>query len=706
MHPTYSVAVWIYHGPFTIVIIPMVKSYSIQFNRHLKWLILKLVCGKLGKKLFLRRTEYGSSDLAAFLGLDTNDYDYNQAKASKSLELLRQEIDGNLLSHSLPPRAQKNITVLGEMMGLRPNDLRVLGFLLLLQGRTEVSLATGLFKPESAEDEAKLTAQALDMPLAAVKKCVAMDGKLMTCGLFTNSDGAWEGYHFVSSRLVHILLYGRFTRHTKIPDFGTLAPPSDFSPADFERLAEPLDLLASYLRQVLCQKKNGANVLLHGPAGVGKTQFARMLAGLVGAQLIEVPSRDSDGKFLSQDCRLKRIAAVQNYHRESRCIILFDNAEKVFKIKRFSYPKKPRVLKGWRDSLLGTNGRPMIWITNATYKMAPANLRKFDFVLPSGLPTMLERRKMLGKILGDSATPALLEQLVQANDLAPAVVARVYEVISTIGPVLAKERAESALRLLVGNRLKVEGKRAMMAPTTIVGESMNDPDFLNTPIDLQAVIEGLKRRHSGRICLYGPPGTGKTTFGHWLSRELNLPLTSKLASDLISMYIGETEQKIAAAFEDARVNGAILMIDEVDSFLRDRSLATRSWEVSQVNELLVQMERFDGIFIASTNLMDNLDAASLRRFDLKLEFGYLRDEQAERLLARHCAAIGFGLPDGDAIRNIRALGNATPGDFANAARQHAFRGFSSPTEFAAAVVAECAHKKNGVQRPLGFHCQP
>lgn len=61
--------------------------------------------------------------------------------------------------------------------------------------------------------------------------------------------------------------------------------------------------------------------------------------------------------------------------------------------------------------------------------------------------------------------------------------------------------------------------------------------------------------------------------------------------------------------------------------MRDRTGARRSWEVSQVNELLTQMEAFEGIFVASTNLIDTLHAASLRRFDFDVKFGYLTREQ-------------------------------------------------------------------------------
>lgn len=83
----------------------------------------------------------------------------------------------------------------------------------------------------------------------------------------------------------------------------------------------------------------------------------------------------------------------------------------------------------------------------------------------------------------------------------------------------------------------------------------------------------------------------------------------KKASELISKWVGGTEKNIANAFEQASDENAILMLDEVDSYLMDRSNANQQWEVTQVNEMLTQMESFQGIFIASTNLMGNLDQA-------------------------------------------------------------------------------------------------
>lgn len=83
------------------------------------------------------------------------------------------------------------------------------------------------------------------------------------------------------------------------------------------------------------------------------------------------------------------------------------------------------------------------------------------------------------------------------------------------------------------------------------------------------------------------------------------------------------------------------MIDEVDSFLSDRRGAQHSCEVSMVNKMLTQMESFSGVFIASTNLMDGLDQAALRRFDLKAKFDFLTSQKAWQLFCSHCKQLGL-----------------------------------------------------------------
>jgi SpoVK/Ycf46/Vps4 family AAA+-type ATPase len=231
-----------------------------------------------------------------------------------------------------------------------------------------------------------------------------------------------------------------------------------------------------------------------------------------------------------------------------------------------------------------------------------------------------------------------------------------------------------------------------------------DPQFISADVDLADIATGLLHARSGRLCLYGPPGTGKTAFGRWLAVRLDVPLLVKKASDLMSMWVGQTEKNIAKAFREAEEQQALLLIDEVDSFLQDRQGAQRSWEVRQVNEMLTQMEAFPGVFIASTNLMEGLDPAALRRFDLKVKFGYLQPSQARELLSRYCQALKIAPPGPEDIARVSRLSVLTPGDFAAVARQSRFRPIESAAALIAALASECALKE-APTRPIGFHDQ-
>ena len=176
----------------------------------------------------------------------------------------------------------------------------------------------------------------------------------------------------------------------------------------------------------------------------------------------------------------------------------------------------------------------------------------------------------------------------------------------------------------------------------------------------------------------------------------------KKASDLQSMYVGQCEKNIAAAFEEAKDENAVLIFDEVDSFLQDRTMARASWEISQVNEMLVQMENFDGIFIATTNLMDNLDKASLRRFDLKLEFDYLKSIQAWEIFLSYCKELKIRKPAISFKTAVERLRYLTPGDFAAIVRQNRFRPIKNVKDFIQRLDDEIKVKNVESSRKMGF----
>ena len=168
------------------------------------------------------------------------------------------------------------------------------------------------------------------------------------------------------------------------------------------------------------------------------------------------------------------------------------------------------------------------------------------------------------------------------------------------------------------------------------------------------------------------------------------------------MWVGGTEKNIARAFSEAKDEGAVLVFDEVDSFLQDRRTAKASWEVTQVNEMLVQMENYEGIFIATTNLMSDLDQASLRRFDLKLEFGYLTGENALRLFEAEAKMLGIETIARSVGSAVESLSQLAPGDFTVVRRQSRFAPILTADDLFDRLRDEVAIKEEGGEKKMGF----
>jgi hypothetical protein len=153
--------------------------------------------------------------------------------------------------------------------------------------------------------------------------------------------------------------------------------------------------------------------------------------------------------------------------------------------------------------------------------------------------------------------------------------------------------------------------------------------LLNSDTNLEKLVDRISSKGKTRfsLCLHGHPGTGKSEFVRHLAETVKMPVLQKRASDLQSMYVGQTEQNIARAFREVAAKKMFLVLDEADSFLQDRRAAVRSWEVSQANELLNWMESHPLPFACTTNIIEKLDRASLRRFTFSVRLKYMTKRQ-------------------------------------------------------------------------------
>ncbi|WP_321935542.1 AAA family ATPase [Paraburkholderia sp. J8-2] len=180
----------------------------------------------------------------------------------------------------------------------------------------------------------------------------------------------------------------------------------------------------------------------------------------------------------------------------------------------------------------------------------------------------------------------------------------------------------------------------------------------------QDIIAGRGKPRNG-ILVFGDPGNGKTMFAEALAGEMQVPFFSIAYGDVNSMWVGEAVQKVKAVFSEARKLGfGVFFIDEFDSFVKNRGGPANGMgngsnqDRDLTNVMLTEIVNLRGtkiVLIAATNLLDDLDGASVRegRFDFKVEVPPPDFEARQAILRRSIGeAIGFEFADAAAIEML------------------------------------------------------
>jgi len=201
----------------------------------------------------------------------------------------------------------------------------------------------------------------------------------------------------------------------------------------------------------------------------------------------------------------------------------------------------------------------------------------------------------------------------------------------------------------------------------------------------------------GIVCLFGgEPGTGKTLCAEILANELGLNLYQVSIPRIMSKYIGETEKNIEKIFSTARANQSMLLFDEADSLFTSRVKVESSvdrFSNMEVNLLLQEIERFEGIVILTTNLDKNIDKAFQRRINFRINFPFPKAEYRSTIWEK---LVPSGCPVADDI-DFDILGEyfeLSGGHIKNAVIRAAYRAYGldrpiSYDDFIFAAEQEC-----------------
>ncbi len=623
---------------------------------------------------------------------------------------------------------QKNIDALAGLLQLNPAERALLLYGTLARYQRDLRGLLVEFKVSSAQEAYAAIASVAGVDARDVGEALRAGSRLERVGMVENLISEHNITDLadlmkVSEQLPPVLMREYPQPGDLMAVFTRPATKSELALADFGFVADDAGVLCALLRNAVARKEPGVNVLLYGPPGTGKTELAKVCAAAAGLELYEVEYADRDGNSLSGRDRYRSLQISQVFLKGSpEVALLFDEVEDVFPpisseaaqlIARLdssdggSGGMNSSVSgKAWVNQILETNPVPVIWVTNRIEQIDPAFRRRFQYHLllkspPPGAREALVARALAGVPVGEgfaarlaerrALTPAQIRTAVRFAQLAHGA----HDDGGDFEALIQRQLGNADLALGHG------GERG--AREVVTGYSLS---LLNVEsrFELPRIVEALRRRGHGSLCFHGAPGTGKTALAEHIAHSLGRALLVRQASDIASKYVGETEQNMARMFAEAQSEGAVLLLDEADSFLRSRRLAERRYEVSEVNEMLQGMERFGGIFVCTTNLFEDLDEAALRRFSFKLRFHALKPEQRERMFVAEALGGEAARLDAEQRKRLGALDQLTAGDFAAVKRQVQILGEGfEPDEFLSQLEGEHRVKPEVRQRRgIGF----
>lgn len=652
--------------------------------------------------------EFVSRQLAAAVGIEQRRVEgASIPDIRQSLAKLHDRLERRVDRIGMPAQLARNLAMLGKSIGLSEIERRLIGFAVLLHSEPSLEEAVNLLGPLSSIRFIRYLSVLLGLSDRVVRDALAAKGTLSKSALLSvdRSRPAMMRMklELLSPDFAESILTSQSNPIDLLGGSVHLAEKPQLMSDNYTHVIKSLTIARSYLRHSLKARRQGVNILVYGPPGAGKSQFSRVLAADLKCDLYDVSSEDEEGDGIGGERRLHAYRAAQRILSNAQALMVFDEAEDVFTELNnpFNLKENSKSRKGWMNRALETNPVPTIWVSNSCRCIDPAFIRRFDVVVEMPVPPRGHRAAIARQVCGGTVSDRTIKILSDRSDLSPAIVARAATVVDKVNGELADQSPDEMFCHLIEGVLKAQGKGGSLSTPRVPEVPVYDPSFINADTNAREIIKNLNGGCGARVCLYGPPGTGKTAFGHWIAEQLDVPLHLRRASDLMSMWLGENEKNIAKAFTEANSDKALLLIDEIDSFLPDRRGSKYGWDVRLVNEMLTQMEYFEGVFIATTNRLDILDQASLRRFDLKLEFGYLTTEQSLALLAAYCRLQGLDEPSRIGKLRLLRLQNLTPGDYGAVARRSRFSPLATGDAWIEALEAECALKE-GTQAKMGF----
>jgi len=379
---------------------------------------------------------------------------------------------------------------------------------------------------------------------------------------------------------------------------------------------------------------SGIVLLFHGPSGTGKTMLANALAAHIGKRILLV-NFPTIGTMGSDD-------TLRFLFREARihdAVLFFDECEGIFQAREQN-PGMSLIL-----TEIERHDGLVILATNRPFELDEAMRRRITLSVAFTPPDAQQRERIwlahvpAGMKLADDPDFRGLAYRYELTGglIKNAVVTALSMASSRDGddPVVRADDFETGARLQVQNRfgpsahdeaVPKRGLAALVVPASarlLLEQIVGFEKARRTLANEWGFASHMESGSGVTALFYGHPGTGKSLAAEAVAYELGRPLRRVNAARVVSMWVGEGAKRIEELFQEARGSEAVLVFDEADALFAGRTgvaSSTDRYANLDVAILLREMERFPGVAILTTNIVENLDAAFRRRLRFVVEF--------------------------------------------------------------------------------------
>ena len=598
-------------------------------------------------------------------------------------EIASQILETRLAEFNCVPKTaiEANIAELTKMFCLDEVEAEICVFLFILYTYREFSsfFADHLFCNEFKGR--KLFAAILDCRNSQL--AVALSGKLTQIGILDPDTfrGCYEITHSFAQKLQS--LNPEEFRNQFIQPLNCELIQLD------SHMVEP-EITENILKILSCKPRTSTHILLYGPPGTGKTSYAYGIATKLGLRSYRVDHSSRE----NSDLRRAAITACVNMASKTNdALFVADDSDLILNTGSSWVRFGETPDKSWLHETLEKPGVRMIWIVNSTDSIEESVARRFAFSVqfkPFNREQRVQiwnsmiRKHRVKRFLKDNDIERLADRFAVNAGVIDNAIRKAAESCGNSSSDFKKSMtlALESSETLICSRPVVKTKSADRNNFSLEGLNLSGMDAKSLLDEVTAFDQFSRKNRSGEtasmsLLFHGPPGSGKSALARYVATHLGKEIVFKRASDLFSKWVGGTEKNIRDAYMEAASANAVLIFDEADSLVFSRDRAEHSWELSFTNEFLTWMESFSGIQIFTTNRLKDLDSASLRRFNHKIELGYLKPEGASIFYSSYLASLVRKEPDDSIYPRLHRMDNLAPGDFRSVRDRFRFRSGNS-----------------------------